>query len=77
METCWKKNLGRIATHFFEIFEDIYLYFLEPAPKMSDQLEEQLAKFDKMDFGMEREKLMSGIFVEFYASQEPDNAWKW
>jgi hypothetical protein len=65
-----KKVLDRVATHLYEIFEDIYLYFLEPAPTMPDQFEEKYAKTEKMDYGIEREKLLSSISVEYYASQE-------
>lgn len=65
-----KRVLYRISTHLYKIFDNIYLYFLQPAPRMSKQLEEQFAKAEKMDYGLKRERLIDVILVEFYASQE-------
>jgi hypothetical protein len=64
-----KKVLDRVASHLYETFESIYLYFLEPGPKMPDEFEKRVAAADKMDFGIKREKLLSSLFVEYYASQ--------
>jgi hypothetical protein len=64
-----KKVLNRVASHLYETFETIYLYFLEPAPKMPDEFEKRIAAAEKMNFGIKREKLLSSLYAEYYAGQ--------
>lgn len=65
-----KKVRERIANNLYGIFEDIFLYFLEPAPQMPDKLEKKIKQAERMEDGMEREKLLSSLFVGYYANEE-------
>lgn len=70
----WKivenKIRARIAGHLNRIFDEIYLYFLEPAPTFPDYLERQVEQAEKMRTGIEREKRLNALFIEYYANEK-------